>query len=131
MADSIEKLDEDVKDLLSDRKVFRLVGTLAFLFVASMGAGVIWGLDRLNTVEETASKFSAEAATHRAEATETVRGLRREIDKLERDIEKNEDAIDELGKLHRRTLSSRSSSGSSSRASSRASSSTPLTGQVP
>ena len=73
-------------DLISDKKALRLFGLLLGIALGSVVTAMIWGIDRIDEVEDGAQR-------HEAEGMEIGRGLRRDVDR-------NELEIDRLRKRH-------------------------------
>ena len=66
-----------IVELISDKKALRVVGVILGFVLGSLVGLVLWAADRIDEVEDGAQQ-------HEAEGMEIGRGLRRDVDRLQR-----------------------------------------------
>jgi hypothetical protein len=88
------EIQADVHDLVSEKKLIRFVGLLVGIALGSAVTSIIWGLNRIDSVEERIIEVRGEARANASRGWEMAASLRRDMDKTQ-------DHVDDLRKLHR------------------------------
>jgi len=75
--DDHQAIMAQIVELVSDKKALRVVGIVLGFVLGSLVGLVLWAADRVDEVEDGAQQ-------HEAEGMEIGRGLRRDVDRLQR-----------------------------------------------